>query len=100
MSNQMKQWLSDDAERLFKKVAQEEDKDHHNTRDLTREYLDYLGFASADAVRNAVDEISFFATNGKRWDNAVCLMRVEDGKLICGPHVVRAWHDYEEFRTD
>ncbi len=87
--------MADDAERLFLKVAQKEAEGHQHTRDLTPQFLEYLGFPTVDAVKRAADEIRGYAYYDK-WDGGVCLMDVQDGKLVCGPHVEQAWDDYQK----
>jgi len=89
--------MADGAERLFLKVAQKETEGHQTTRDLTVQLLEYLGFPTVDAVRRAADEIRGYAYHSK-WDGGVCLMYVEDAKLVCGPHVEQAWDDYQRRR--
>lgn len=87
--------MGDAAERLFLKVARREAEGHQNARDLTVEFLEYLGFPTIDAVKRAADEIRGYADHSK-WDGGVCLMRIEDGKLVCGPYVKQAWDDYQK----
>jgi hypothetical protein len=83
--------MRDDAERLFRKVAQKEAERHLPTRDLTREFLEYLEFSAVDAVKSATNEL--------RGYGYVCLIDVQERKLVCGPDVVAAWDDYERRRT-
>lgn len=87
--------MDDAAETLFLKVAQKETEGHQNTYDLTVEFLEYLGFPTIDAVKRAADEIRGYAHHSK-WDGGVCLMRIEDGKLVCRPYVKQAWDDYQK----
>ncbi len=95
MSNRKKQPLPDDAERLFREMAKREAEHHECTRDLTPGFMRELGFRTVDAVKIAADQVSLYAPEGKRWDAGVCLMHVEDGRLICGPAVAEAWQEYE-----
>ena len=89
--------MADDAERLFLKVAQKEGGQHQNTRDLTPQLLEYLGFPSVEAVRHATEQIRLYA-HQNNWDPGVCLMCTEDDRLVCGPGIPEAWHDYERRR--
>ncbi len=95
MSSRKKQPLPYDAERLFREMAKREAENHECARDLTPEFLRELSFRTVDAVGTAADQVSLYAPEGKRWDGGVCLMHVEDGRLVCGPAVVEAWQEYE-----
>jgi hypothetical protein len=94
MGNQKTRRLPDDAERLFRKMAQfakEETRGYQDRHRLTPEFLNDLGFSTPDAVKKACEQIRLYAHQ-----DAWCRppMYVEDGELFCSLDVVKSWDAY------
>jgi len=94
MSNREKRALPDDAERLFcqmVRLVQKEDAEYQDWHDLSPEFLDYLGFPTAEGVEKATLQIRLYA-HQDGWCHPA--MYVEDGRLFCCADVVESWNDY------
>ena len=86
--------MPDDAGRLFRKMVQlvqKEGTEHRDLHDLTPEFLRYLGFPTAEAVKEATQQIRLYAHQDD-WCHPA--MYVEADKLFCAPDVVDSWNAY------